>query len=177
MLPADFILPYDATPDSPMPEYVPAPGPTGIAVEAAYFTWMLPPHCYRWLAKPRIVVNGREIADAAWGTTHVPVPPGVHHVRVGTDPHWIVALRIIPATVPANKFGFADAMIPVVPGHSTTVHYQSPLNNVPAGALGPEPRQRFPGWRYYRVMMPVLVAVTLVCAVMFVLCVVKLVFG
>ncbi|MGW1741367.1 hypothetical protein ACWCPQ_21480 [Nocardia sp. NPDC001965] len=162
MLPPDFILPYDATPDSPVPLYTPVPGPTGIVVEARYFAWTVPPHCYRWLAGPRIVVNGHRIADAAWGTTHIPVPPGVHHVRVGTVAHWIVGFKILLATVPAGKFGFADAMIPVVSGHSTTVHYQSPLNNVPAGALGPEPRETFPGWRYYRVVAAVVGALTLV---------------
>ncbi|WP_459549802.1 hypothetical protein [Nocardia sp. X0981] len=164
MLPADFILPYEASPDSPMPEYIPEPGPTGILVDARYYTWSFPPLIYRWLAAPRIVVNGRRVPDAAWGTTHVPVPPGVHHVRVGTIPHWIAEWRAIPTSVPAMDFGFADAMIPVRAGHCTTVCYQPPLTTILRGALGPQPREHFPGYRAYRVFAALFSTLMLVLA-------------
>lgn len=177
MLPADFILPYDTTPDSPMPHYIPAPGPTGIVVEALYFPWVFPPHIHRWMAKPRVVVNGEKVPDAAWGPTHVPLPPGVHHVRIGTDTHWLVATKLVPILLPGIPFGFADAMVPVAPGHSTTIYYQAPLNQVPAGALGPEPRERFPGWRYYRVIAPVTLAFMVFLVVMLILSAVKMATG
>lgn len=177
MLPAHFILPYDTTPDSPMPHYVPAPGPTGIVVEALYFPWLFPPHIHRWMATPKVEVNGERIPDAAWGATHVPVAPGTHHVRVGTVPHWFVALRLLPILLPGAAYGFADAMVPVEPGNTTTIYYQSPLNGVPAGALGPEPRERFPGWRYYRVMAPILAAIGIAVIVMMIFAIVQMTTG
>ncbi|MEU4312522.1 hypothetical protein [Nocardia sp. NPDC024068] len=153
------------------------PGSTGIVVRALYFPWLFPPHIHRWMAKPSVVINGEKVPDIGWGTTHVPVPPGVHHVRMGTIPHWLVGFKLVPILLPGIPFGFADAMVPVAPEHSTTICYQAPLNQVPAGALGPEPRERFPGWRYYRVTAPILAVFGLFLAVMLILSIVKMATG
>lgn len=110
-----------------MPIYTPEPGPTGIVVDCEYYAKTLVPHGRRWTAKPRIVVNGQEIPETTWRTTHIPVPPGIHHVRVGTIPHRVLKIVAPPAGVTnVQDFGFADAMIPVREDHRTTTHYQSP---------------------------------------------------
>ncbi|MGI5220796.1 hypothetical protein [Nocardia sp. CA-290969] len=144
MLPPDFILPHGATPQSPMPEYIPEPGDTGIVVDADFYKWTPLPYAFRF-CRPRIVMNGQEVPDTSWGTNFVPLAPGLYHVRVSTVPNWFIAWNFIPTGAPGQEIGFADAMIPVRHGHRTRTCYQASLSRIYAGALGPEPREHFPG--------------------------------
>lgn len=150
MLPPDFILPYRHDPETPMPEYVPEPGETGIVVDASFYRWTFLPYAYL-ACKPRITVNGQRIPDTSWGANFIPVAPGLHHVRVSTYPSAWAKMRLVPGA-PWMELGFADAMMPVRDRHLTRTHYQSSLSKIFAGALGPQPREHFPGRRFYLVI-------------------------
>ncbi|MEU1983991.1 hypothetical protein [Nocardia sp. NPDC019395] len=173
MLPPDFVLPYGATPESPMPIYVPEPGETGILVDADFYRWTLVPYAYRF-CRPRIAVNGQRVPDTAWGTNFVPVAPGLHHIRVSTVPNWVAAWNVIPTGAPRQELGFADAMIPVQHGHRTRTCYQASMYRLHPGALGPEPQKYFPGHRYNLVFKWVVGALAVLIAS---LCVYSAVFG
>lgn len=142
MLPADFILPYGATPESPMPRYIPEPGPTGILVHTSYYRWSPSPLTFKMI-KPLIIIDGKRIPDVDWGETHIPLLPGVYHVRVGTaGSAW--AERLGQATF-GDDSRMADAMIPVVADHVTTTYYRQPVMVILRAMLGPQPHEKAPG--------------------------------
>lgn len=82
------------------------------------------------LVTPKIFVNGQPVPHARWGQTHVPVGPGMYHVRVVTP--WL------------TEMGPAEMQVPVQPGSGSKVYYKPPAVIFLKGAIGPEP-QKTPG--------------------------------
>ena len=105
------------------------------------------------LTGPRIYINGQQVPNAKWGTTHIPVGAGQHHVEVKTWWLW--------------QYGAAQAAVPVAEGHSTRVYYRSPINWLFGGAIGPVP-QKTPGMVFLYIswgVLAVLILLNLLLAV------------
>jgi hypothetical protein len=112
--PQGFLLKYGTALD-PVTAYRPAPGSTGITVHTSYYR--------RWIGAPgyaatgpRILVNGHEVPDTAWGSTHIPLRPGLYHLETCTrkTPWWFEWLmRGWNADM-----GFADTVVPVTADQS-----------------------------------------------------------
>ncbi|MFE7798756.1 hypothetical protein [Nocardia sp. NPDC057440] len=164
-LPADFVIPHGATPQSPIPQYQPEPGPTGIVVETSYFPWTFPYAYLLALTGPTILVNGQVVPETRWGTTHIPVRPGLYHVRVYLrKSRRATLLGVAPM---GSDFGFADAMIPVTEGHRTSTHYRGPIVPILNGALAPQ-QPKSPGRTWFLIVWAI-VAVPILLAVVAIL--------
>ncbi|WP_431949961.1 hypothetical protein [Nocardia lijiangensis] len=143
--PHGFLLKHGTAVD-PIDAYRPEPGETGILVEVSYFRWWIAADAYA-SARPRIFVDGTEVPNVAWGQSHIPTTPGLHHVEVSTGkPKWWYEW-IFQAWV--RDMGYADTVVPVAEGHFTPVHYRSPAQYVLRGAIGPQP-MRWPGLNWIR---------------------------
>lgn len=144
LLPPGFSQPYMHFLDRPMPHYVPEPGPTGVTLHMRYARWEVPLSLLIRLAGPKVLINGQEWPDVQWGTVHLPLPPGVYHVRVccrGT------AIAPLMGFAPmGDDYGDADAMIPVAPNHSTHAYYSAPVVATLRGGLEPGAFRRSPGF-------------------------------
>ncbi|MEV6430523.1 hypothetical protein [Nocardia sp. NPDC051463] len=162
LLPVDFVIPHGATPQSPIPQYQPEPGQTGIVVETSYFPWTFPYAYLLALTGPTILVNGQVVPETRWGTTYIPVPPGLYHVRVYLRKS--IRAMLLGVRPMGSDFGFADAMIPVAEGHRTSTHYRGPMVPILNGALAPQ-QPRSPGRTWFLivwaiVLMCILLAIT-----------------
>ncbi|MFQ6327486.1 hypothetical protein ACLMAL_15280 [Nocardia sp. CWNU-33] len=130
-------------------------------VETSYFPWTFPYVYLLALTGPTILVNGQVVPETRWGTTHIPVPPGLHHVRVYLrKSRRAMLLGVAPM---GRDFGFADAMIPVATGHRTSTHYRGPIVPILNGALAPQ-QPKSPGRTWYLivwaiVLVPVVLAI------------------
>ncbi|MEU8894391.1 hypothetical protein [Nocardia sp. NPDC048505] len=135
-----------AQPDPPE-AYRPEPGPTGIRVEAEYYRpW---PLAFAYSSTgPRILVNGNEVPDTAWGTTFIPTPPGRYTVDVVTRKPALWA-RLILNKLWWDDMGQAIAEVPVHPGAQTPVYYRSPGLQHYQGVIGAEPK-RWPALNWMR---------------------------
>ncbi|MEV0250668.1 hypothetical protein AB0H76_29015 [Nocardia sp. NPDC050712] len=131
----------------PLEAYRPAPGPTGIRVDAQYYRpWVL---AFAYASTgPRILVNGNEIPDTHWGETHIPAHPGRYTVEVRTrrPSAWV---RWTLNRVWWEDMGQAVAEVPVYPGAQTPVYYRSPGLKYYQGAIGAEPK-RWPALNWMR---------------------------
>lgn len=115
-----FLLKH-GTANDPVDAYRPEPGETGIIVDASYFRWWMAVYLYA-TTKPRIFVDGIEVPDVSWGATHVPAPPGLHHVEVCTGKaHWFFRNFMSGWSF---DIGFADTVVPVTDGRRTPVYYR-----------------------------------------------------
>ncbi|MGV9817940.1 hypothetical protein [Nocardia xishanensis] len=143
--PHGFLLKHGTAVD-PVEAYRPEPGETGISVNADYFRrWIVAP-VYA-ATRPRIFVDGTEVPNVNWGRTHIPVPPGLHHVEVSTAKgNWFFEWVLRGWDY---DMGFADTVVPVAAAHCTTVHYRSPAQYLLRGAIGPQP-MRWPGLNWIR---------------------------
>ncbi|QSB17217.1 hypothetical protein JQS43_09520 [Natronosporangium hydrolyticum] len=81
--------------------------------------------------KPKVFLNGQEIATNAWGRQVWTVSPGQHQLHVH-----------VPYIIP-SQIGKADVTVPVSPGQTVEVEYKAPLWVFSGGALGPPP-QKYP---------------------------------
>jgi hypothetical protein len=120
-------------------------GQTAIAVTTK-FLWIA------WIfffIKPKIFVNGHEVA-AVWGRNVIPVQPGQHHLHVH-----------VPYFLPP-KVGSADLPVPVQPGQTVELEYRTPVWVFSGGSLGPPPQQ-------YKGLVPTIV-ITVAVIVLFCLC-------
>jgi hypothetical protein len=79
--------------------------------------------------KPKIIVDGQESPQAAWGRTVVPARPGQHHVHVYT-----------PYFLP-SRVGPADATADVRAGQLVELEYKAPLWSFSPGSLGVGPQK------------------------------------
>jgi hypothetical protein len=108
------------------PQY--GPPPQGVALTTQYFA-------LSWLfatVKPKVFLNGYEIAVWGWGRIVVPLAPGRYHLHVYT-----------PYFFPP-RVGPADYTFDVYPGHLVELEYRTPLWAFSSGSLGPPP-QRYKG--------------------------------
>jgi hypothetical protein len=145
-----------------MPHYQPEPGQTGIVVDASYFPWTFPHVYVLALTGPKILINGQEVPDTHWGSTHIPVPPGQYHVQLCTrrsrTAMWLGIARI------GRDFGSADAIVPVTAGHSTRTYYRAPVVLTMNGALAPQ-QSKSPGMTWFLIVWSVVVVLILIAVV------------
>jgi hypothetical protein len=110
-------------PQQPPPD--PAGGQPAIAVTTK-FMWL---SWFFFFIKPKIFVNGHEVA-ASWGRNVIPVQPGQHQLHVH-----------VPYFLPP-KVGPADLTVPVQPGQpAVELEYRAPVWAFSRGSLGPPPQQ------------------------------------
>ncbi|WP_330232097.1 hypothetical protein OHA40_06175 [Nocardia sp. NBC_00508] len=131
----------------PVEAYRPEPGQTGVVVDTSYFRWWLVAPLYA-ATGPRIYVNGNEVPNASsWGSTFVPLAPGLYRIEVLTRrPH---AALVILMKAWDFDMGPAEAVVPVEPGCRTPVYYRSPGFYLLPGAIAPKP-PRTPGLNWIR---------------------------
>ncbi|WP_280445185.1 hypothetical protein [Nocardia brasiliensis] len=126
--------------------FVPEPGPTGITVH----TSCKPRFLVQALTRPVIHLNGHPVPENGWGTIHIPVTPGQHHLQIATGsfPKWWPFGGFRDSGTPTA--GAAEAVIPVVEGCSTSVFYRTPMINRFIGSIGPVPQKaRGMLWAYF----------------------------
>ncbi|MEU4345172.1 hypothetical protein AB0H00_28610 [Nocardia sp. NPDC023852] len=143
--PHGFLLKY-GTANDPVDAYHPEPGETGIVIDASYYRWWMAVYLYA-TTKPRIFVDGIEVPDVSWGTTQVPVAPGLHHIEVCTGKTRWFFRNFMSGW--AFDIGFADTVVPVTDGRRTPVYYRPPALRMWPGAIGPKP-PRWPGLNWMR---------------------------
>jgi hypothetical protein len=131
----------------PYPQQLPDPsgGQPAIAVTTK-FLWL---SWFFFLIKPKIFLNGHEVA-AQWGRNVIPVQPGQHHLHL-----------YVPYFLPP-KIGPADLAVPVQPGQTVELEYRAPVWTFSKGSLGPPP-QKYHG-------VGILVGVTVGALVVLCLC-------
>jgi hypothetical protein len=111
-------------PQQPSPPPGPPGGQTAIAVTTK-FMWLA---WFFFFIKPKIFLNGHELA-AVWGRNVIPVQPGQHHLHIH-----------VPYFLPP-KVGPADLAVPVQPGQTVELEYRAPLWAFSSGSLGTPPQQ------------------------------------
>jgi hypothetical protein len=99
-------------------------GQTAIAVTTK-FMWLA---WFFFFIKPKIFLNGHEVA-AVWGRNVIPVQPGQHHLHIH-----------VPYFLPP-KVGPADLAVPVHPGQTVELEYRAPLWAFSSGSLGAPPQK------------------------------------
>ncbi|RJO77313.1 hypothetical protein D5S18_13250 [Nocardia panacis] len=93
------------------------------------------------LVKPKIRINGHPVPVTRWGSTHIPVGPGVYDIWVATP--WIFDM------------GAAGTRVMLQPGQAARIYYRSPALIFLNGAIGPEP-QKTPGAVFMYIMWAVI---------------------
>jgi hypothetical protein len=111
-------------PQQPPPPPGAPGGQTAIAVTTK-FMWLA---WFFFFIKPKIFLNGHEVA-AVWGRNVIPVQPGQHHLHIH-----------VPYFLPP-KVGPADLAVPVQPGQTVELEYRAPLWAFSGGSLGTPPQQ------------------------------------
>ncbi|RDI43250.1 hypothetical protein DFR68_12212 [Nocardia mexicana] len=164
LLPFNFLIPDGVEENSPMPRFDLEPGETGILVKAS---------CQpRWLrglfTRPEMKLNGLTVRQQTrWGTTFIPVPPGLHHLRV-CPPAGPAPWPMRPGSTPPWP---ADTMVPVFAGRTTQVYSRASVSGGVNGAIGPDRRQRLPGVVWYSIQSmifwPLLTAIIVLGALQF----------
>jgi hypothetical protein len=106
----------------PQPYY--PPPREGIAITTHYspLTWLFA------TVRPKILLNGYEMAVPGWGRTVFPLSPGQYHVHVHT-----------PYLIP-TRVGPADYTTVVYPGQFVELEYKAPLFTFSRGSLGAPPQ-------------------------------------
>ncbi|MGX1778033.1 hypothetical protein ACWIGW_38415 [Nocardia brasiliensis] len=98
-----------------------------------------------------IHVNGQLVPETSWGTTHIPVGPGRHHIKIETGPFpkwWPFSGFLGSSGTPT--IGEAEAVVPVADGYRTPVFYRTPIINMFIGTIGPVPQKaRGMLWAYF----------------------------
>lgn len=79
------------------------------------------------MAPPRIIFDGREVLDTAWGTSTHPIEAGTHTVHCGRR----------------MRHGLENSTvtIQVSPGQHVQLAYRGPISRGFDGVLGPPPQQ------------------------------------
>jgi hypothetical protein len=132
-------------PQQPPPD--PAGGQPAIAVTTK-FLWL---SWFFFFIKPKIFLNGHEVA-AVWGRNVIPVPPGQHHLHL-----------FVPYFLPP-KVGPADLTVPVQPGQPPVeLEYRAPVWAFSKGSLGPPPQKYNGAGLMIGIMVGVLVVLCLCC--------------
>ncbi len=105
------------------------PGAAGagsaIAVTAKFF----PLAFLLFFFKPKVLIDGHELARSGWGRRVISVPPGQHHVGAYT-----------PYLLP-SRMGPADTVVTVEPGQLLELEYRAPVFVFARGALGAPPQK------------------------------------
>lgn len=138
---------YQQYQQQPPPSGGPGGGETAIAVTTK-FMWL---SWFFFFIKPKIFVNGHEVA-AVWGRNAIPVQPGQHQLHV-----------YVPYFLPP-KVGPADLAVPVHPGQTVELEYRAPLWAFSAGSLGPPPQQYKGMGLTIGILVGLLVVICLCCS-------------
>jgi len=127
--------PYQQYPPQQPPHQPPPPpgGETAIAVTTKFF----PLAWFFFFVKPKIFLNGQQVAST-WGRTVIPVPPGQHQLNLH-----------VPYFLP-SEVGPAAMTVAVAPGQTVELEYRAPVWAFSPGSLGAPPQQ-------YNGMVPMLV--------------------